>query len=118
MGTTKIMDKAKAKEQVEPPAVEVKVVELDKAPMETNPIEVKAPEAEKKEKGAGAKAQWADPEKRARLKFGMKRWSSCGKPKKGTPEYDANLKETKHLLATGEWKNVKFPEAVKDAKKV
>lgn len=91
----------------------IKVKPMGDVPVAEVKPEVEAPKVEKtpEQKGAGAKKQWADPDKRARLQFGMKRWSSCGKPKKGTPEYKALLEETKRMLKDGSWKEWK-PEAV------
>jgi len=109
----------KEKKDVEPEQIVV-VEPMESKPIGEEPVEgdlghpdiilpepkAGVPKVEKtpEEKGAGAKAQWADPEKRARLNFGMKRWSSCGKPKKGTKEYADLLAETKRMLADGSWK--------------
>jgi hypothetical protein len=79
----------------------------------------KIPET-KAEKSARVAGQWADVEKRARLQFGMKRWSAGGKPKRGTEEYKTLLEETKRMLADGSWKTYKFPVPIvkEKAKKI
>ncbi len=69
-----------------------------------NPKVEKTPE----QKGNGAKAQWADPDKRKRLEFGILRYRTF-RPVKGTREYADLLAETKRMLADGSWKTYQFP---------